>query len=270
MTSPPPDFIALPFTGDWDGVPAITRFFVLASDEEPSFETDVRLAWSEEGLHFNARLIDSCLKAKIEVDGGPIWHDPAFEMFLDPDCKGVDYYEWEINGNGTVWGLQMDRPYVANGTPVCTLNDLVPDYEVWVEGTLGEATEFWQIEGMVPWRNIGGKPERLRANFCRVHHGAEGDIEWQSSAPLPVVDYHRPYGWGRVHLLSDLGEIPGAYEDWDTIFAMAEACGMTRNSRGEGLDIPEDAVRTSEGWVLTRGNLSLDQDGRWNGLGRIS
>ncbi|MCB0826124.1 MAG: carbohydrate-binding family 9-like protein [Armatimonadetes bacterium] len=266
MTSPPPDFITLPFTGDWDDVPAITQFFVLASDAEPSFETDVRLAWSEEGLHFNARLTDPCVTAKIEEDGGPIWQDPAFELFLDPGCMGVEYFEWEINANGAVWGLQMDKPYVAGGSPIRTLNDLVPEYEVWVEGILGEETEFWQVEGVVPWRNIGGKPGSLRANFCRVHHPAAGEIEWQSSAPIPVVDYHRPYAWGRVHLVSDVSEVPNGYPEWESDLAMAEACGMTRNSRSEGLVVPLDAEVTADGWVLKRGNLSLNQDGRWDVL----
>ncbi|MEZ5162612.1 MAG: carbohydrate-binding family 9-like protein [Fimbriimonadaceae bacterium] len=163
MTSPPPDFIALPFTGDWDDIPAITQFFVLASDAKPSFETDVRLAWSEEGLHFNARLTDPCVTAKIEEDGGPIWQDPAFELFLDPGCKGVEYFEWEINANGAVGS--------TDGQAVCGrwLADSHSErpgteYEVWVEGILGEATESgrwkgWCLGGILvgsrtPWQPL--------------------------------------------------------------------------------------------------------------------
>lgn len=158
--------------------------------------------------------------------------DNDFEIFLDPDGRGCDYFEFEINALGASWQLSLDRPYSEGGVPKDPhiLPGLVS--AVHVDGSVNDPTDVnqgWSVTVGIPFselKQFGAKdpPEkgdRWRVNFSRVQWTYEvvdgkyvrvppigtqlpqGRDEWHPEhnfvwAPTGVVDIHMPNMWGVV------------------------------------------------------------------------
>ena len=189
---------------------------------EPSWATHAQIAWDDRYLYVAAALEEPHLWATLEERDAIIYHDHDFEVFLDPDGDGLEYFEIEINALGTIFDLVLDRPYSEGGRA-----DIGWDVEglqsaVHLTGTLNDATDIdggWTVELAIPWRALGGtRPspgDVWRINFSRVQwplrHTPEGryvrDVEpsfeihhednWVWS-PQGAIDMHIPQRWGHV------------------------------------------------------------------------
>ncbi|MEZ5312421.1 MAG: carbohydrate-binding family 9-like protein [Thermoanaerobaculia bacterium] len=71
----------------------------------------------ERALYVLAELEEPHLYATLTEHDAVIFHDPDFEIFLDPEGDRRNYFEPEVNALGTTWDLRLDRPYHESGKP---------------------------------------------------------------------------------------------------------------------------------------------------------
>jgi hypothetical protein len=169
-----------------------------------------------------------------------MFEDNDFEVFIDPDCDGLNYYEFEINALGTIWELSLPKPYGEGGVPVLGCNLPGLKKAVHVKGTINDSNdldEAWSVEVAFPWRELckynKNRPssptpgDLWKVNFSRVQwpheiidgryvrippHGtpiAESlnpeeqdhpENNWVWS-PQGAVNMHLPARWGEVEFV---------------------------------------------------------------------
>ena len=169
-----------------------------------------------------------------------MFEDNDFEIFIDPDSDGLNYYEFEINALGSIWELSLPKPYGDGGVPRlgCNIDGLKS--AVHVDGTLNDPTSEdrgWSVVVAIPWSGLAAyHKERMspptpgdvwRMNFSRVQwrhrivdgryvrippHGtpiAESlnpeeqehpEDNWVWS-PQGAVNMHLPLRWGEVEFV---------------------------------------------------------------------
>lgn len=176
----------------WDALPWSEPFVDItgAGDLAPRFATRVRLGRDDDYLYIQAELEEPHVWATIETDNEVMFMDNNFEVFIDPDRDGCNYYELEINALGSLWELSLPRPYADGGVPVsgCNIDGL--KRRIRIDGTLNDPADEdrgWVVEVGIPWSGLaryhasGGCPpiagDRWRMNFSRVEwrHRVVGD-----------------------------------------------------------------------------------------------
>ena len=100
-----------------------------------------------------------------------MFEDNDFEIFIDPDGDGLNYYEFEINALGSIWELSLPKPYGEGGVPRlgCNIDGLTS--AVKVRGTINDprdVDEGWSVTAAIPW---AGLAEYHRENACPPHAG---------------------------------------------------------------------------------------------------
>jgi hypothetical protein len=158
-----------------------------------------------------------------------IFHDPDFEVFIDPNGDTLEYYEFEINALGTYWDLFLPKPYRTGGKAQNSWEIPGLKSAVRVDGTLNDSRDVdrgWSVELAFPWNVLGEFAHRpapphdgdqWRVNFSRVEWpieiaggayrkpaGARED-NWVWS-PQGVIDMHRPEMWGYVRFAQGKGQ----------------------------------------------------------------
>jgi hypothetical protein len=211
----------------WRRAPLTESFVDIRGPDHPAprWSTHAQLAWDDRYLYVGASLEEPHLWATLTERDAIVYHDHDFEVFLDPDGDGLEYFEIEINALGTILDLYLDRPYTSGGQA-----DLAWDVDglrsaVHLAGTLNDATDVdrgWTVELAIPWAALGvSRPspgEVWRVNFSRVQwplrttpegaylRDAEPSFEvhhednWVWS-PQGTIDMHIPKRWGRVRFV---------------------------------------------------------------------
>ncbi len=184
----------------------------------------VRMLWDDAYLYILADMDEPHLRATKTEHDSIIYHDPDFEVFIDPDGDGLNYIELEINALNTTWDLFITRPYRFNDPNILhdwEINGL--KHAVHLRGTLNDALdedEGWSVELAIPWSSItshaklprtSSAPQHgssMRMNFSRVNwqvtptsNGYEKISAPESNhvwAPTGKVNIHLPEHWGRV------------------------------------------------------------------------
>ena len=220
----------LPWTGDFVDITGL-------DEHKPWFRTNVKMGWDMDYLYIGAEMEEPHVWATVTERNAQIFQDNDFEIFIDPDGDGLDYYEFEINALGTIWELSLPKPYGEGGTPVlgCNINGLIS--AVNINGTLNNPSDEdlgWSVTVAMPWTGLveyhkdGAVPPTVgdvwRMNFSRVHwdhavvkgnyvrvppHGSVAaeslnpdeqqhpEHNWVWS-PQGVVNMHIPGKWGQV------------------------------------------------------------------------
>lgn len=191
---------------------------------KPRFRTRAKMLWDDEYLYIAAELEEPHLWATYTRHDSVIFHEPDFEVFLDPDGDTLHYFEFEMNVLNTGWDLYLDKPYkkqgkADNGWEISGLKTAVH-----VRGTINDPTDRdqgWTLEIAFPWSafNRGPRPALMpqpgdtwRMNFSRVEWlvdvregryvkvpGKKED-NWVWS-PQGLIDMHVPGMWGFVTFL---------------------------------------------------------------------
>ncbi|MBL9200468.1 MAG: carbohydrate-binding family 9-like protein [Opitutaceae bacterium] len=211
----------------WAAAPWTADFVDIEGDAKarPRFRTRAKLLWDDTHLYIAAELEEPHLWAKLTQHDAVIFHDPDFEVFVDPEGDTHHYFEFELNALNTGWDLFLPKPYMDGGK---ARNDWeIPGLKsaVHLRGTLNDPRDTdtgWTLEIAFPWAAFvppGGTPTTprrapeneavWRMNFSRVQwhvSTASGGYEklpgkpednWVWS-PQGVIDMHRPEMWGRV------------------------------------------------------------------------
>lgn len=223
----------------WDNIPMSAAFVDITGDPElaPRFETRVQMAWDDDYFYFRASLEEPHVWGTITEKNAVMFEDNDFEIFIDPDGDGLNYYEFEINALSSIWELSLPKPYGDGGKPRlgCNIDGLVS--VVRIDGTLNDSSDTdrgWSVEVAIPWSGLreyhaeGRSPPQTgdvwRINFSRVQwqheivdgryvrippHGtplAESlnpeeqqhpEDNWVWS-PQGQVNMHLPLRWGEV------------------------------------------------------------------------
>lgn len=205
----------------WNAAPWSDAFVDIEGDQQPKprFRTRVKMLWDDEALYIAAELEEPHVWATLKEHDAVIFHDPDFEVFLDPDGDNHLYGELELNALNTTWDLLLTKPYKDGGKAVNAWEITSLKSAVKVNGTLNDPRDTdtgWTAEIRWPWKGlkelsgVAMPPkdgQQWRINFSRV----EWDIDivdgkyrkmrgkpehnWVWS-PQGVIDMHRPERWG--------------------------------------------------------------------------
>jgi hypothetical protein len=228
-----PGWEALPWTGD---------FVDITGDDSlrPRFRTRVKMGWDEEYFYVGAEMEEPHVWGTITEKNAVMFEDNDFEIFMDPDCDGLNYYEFEINALGSIWELSLPKPYGEGGVPVLGCNIPGLKSQVAVKGTLNDPSdedEGWSVVVAIPWSGLakyhrdGQVPPMAgdvwKVNFSRVqwrHEVVDGEYvripphgtplaeslnpeeqehpedNWVWS-PQGAVNMHFPLRWGEVEFV---------------------------------------------------------------------
>ncbi len=186
---------------------------------KPRFRTRVKMAWDDAALYLAAEMEEPHVWATLDKHDSVIFHDPDFEVFLDPDGDNHLYGELELNAKNTTWDLLLSKPYKDGGRALNGWEIIGLKTAVKVQGTLNDPSDKdtgWTVEIAWPWDGLkelsksAAPPkdgDRWRINFSRV----EWDITIENGkyvkvpkkpeynwvwSPQGVIDMHRPERWG--------------------------------------------------------------------------
>ncbi len=207
----------------WRDAPWTDLFVDIEGDAKPKprFDTRAKMSWDNEYFYVGAELREPHVWATLTDHDSVIFHDPDFEVFIDPNGDSLEYYEFEINARGTSWDLFLPKPYKQGGKAQNSWEIPGLKSAVRVDGTLNDPRDVdrgWFVELAFPWKALGefahvpAPPhdgDQWRVNFSRVEWpidiigpvyrkpaGAKED-NWVWS-PHGVIDMHRPETWGVV------------------------------------------------------------------------
>lgn len=207
----------------WVTAPWTDDFVDIEGDAKPKphFRTRAKMLWDDTYFYVAAVLEEPHVWGTLTAHDSVIFHDPDFEVFIDPNGDSHEYYEFEMNALNTGWDLFLPKPY-KNGGPA--MNEWeIPGLKtaVHVRGTLNDPSdvdEGWSVEIAIPWKVLGEHAHRpappepgdqWRVGFSRVQWQIDikdggytkipgkPENNWVWS-PQGVVDMHRPERWGYV------------------------------------------------------------------------
>lgn len=223
----------------WNGLPWSDDFVDItgADDLKPRFRTAVKMGWDDDYFYVGAELEEPHVWGTLTEKNSIIFEDNDFEVFIDPDGDGLNYYEFEINALGTIWELSLPKPYGEGGVPILGCNLPGLRSAVKVRGSINDPSDIdqgWSVEIAFPWPELakyhrsGSSPPKpgdlWKINFSRVQwphtiidgryqgvppHGtpiAESlnpeeqdhpECNWVWS-PQGAVNMHLPLRWGEV------------------------------------------------------------------------
>jgi hypothetical protein len=207
----------------WVQAPYTPFFIDIEGDRKPKprFATRAKMAWDDQYFYIAAELEEPHLWAVYREHDTVIFHQHDFEVFLDPDGDGLNYFEFEMNVLNTTWDLFLSKPYkdggkADNGWEIPGLKTAVH-----ATGTINDPRDTdkgWTLEIAFPWSafNRGPRPARKpapgdtwRVNFSRVEWQLRNDGKryekiqatpednWVWS-PQGVINMHVPEHWGYV------------------------------------------------------------------------
>lgn len=194
----------------------------------PSLKTNVKMLWDDKYFYVFAKMEEPHIWGKLTERDAVLYHDDDFEVFIDPNGDGHNYYEFEINALNTIWDLFLLWPY-RNQNPPNYLNYWNVDgvqHAVHIQGSLNDSSdedEYWTVEIAIPWSALremapNAKPpksnDQWRINFSRVDWTMEhlsGDYEKVKDnkgknlpennwvwTPQGAIAMHMPERWGYV------------------------------------------------------------------------
>lgn len=177
---------------------------------KPVYETSAKMLWDDNYFYVSGTLQEKDIKAKLTQRDTIIYHDNDFEVFLDPDGDGQNYFEIETNARGVVFDLMLDKPYRSGGNFMVQWNCPGLKLAVHRNGSLNKSSDTdrqWTVEMAIPHKALTvnfSNPLKAgnywRVNFSRVQWLKPGQREenwvWM---PTGKVDMHMPDRWGFVY-----------------------------------------------------------------------
>jgi len=85
-------------------------------DPQPWYQTRAKIRWDDTFMYFGAYFEETEVWAFMTEHDSMVYLDNAFGVFFDPSGSHHYYKEYQINALLTDWDLELDRPYLDNGT----------------------------------------------------------------------------------------------------------------------------------------------------------
>ncbi len=212
----------------------------------PTYRTRAKMLWDNNYFYFAAAIEEPHLWATLTERDAVMYKNDDFEIFIDPDADGQNYYEFEMNANNAIWDLLMLYPYRVDKQPNYTNNWDIKGIKTGVQlyGTLNDPTDqdsMWTVEIAMPWSALKElapdtrKPEdgeQWRVNFSRVDWHmdiVDGQYQKQTDpatgeeqkwpeenwvwSPSGRVDMHQTETWGYVQFAeANIGTSPVEFQ----------------------------------------------------------
>jgi len=193
----------------------------------PPLQTRMKMLWDEQYLYIATTMEEPNLWATLSNRDDIIYKDNDFEVFIDPDGDGLNYYELEINALGTVFDLLMKKPYKQGGKAMISWDFEGLLIAVKLDGTLNnpqDTDQSWTVEMAIPWtafsednKNAPKAGDSWRINFSRVQWELEienntyikrkkksgkplAEHNWVWS-PQGQINMHIPERWGFIEFI---------------------------------------------------------------------
>jgi len=209
----------------WQQVPWTDDFRDIEGDLKPNppLRTKVKMLWDDSCLYIAAQIYDPAVWATLKHHDDIIYHDNDFEVFIDPNKTGHQYFEIECNALNTIFDLFLNKPYRNNGNAMIGWNAEGLKSAVKIQGTLNDPSDTdqgWTLEMVVPFKSISlGDNVQIphdgtlwRINFSRVEwdtrvvDGKYIKLKDSTGRNLPehnwvwspqgVINMHFPERWG--------------------------------------------------------------------------
>lgn len=195
----------------------------------PRFKTTAMILWDDDFLYVGATMEEPDVWAYIRERDEVIYFDNDFEIFIDPDNDGKNYFEMEFNAIANIFDLIIEHAYRSPDSCFVTFGWDAPGLKVAtnVYGTLNnnrDTDKGWTIEVAIPrkainheFTNILKEGNILSIGFSRVEWQTEklkdGNYKVKTDKngkKLPEdnwtwgatgrVAMHMPERWGKVYL----------------------------------------------------------------------
>lgn len=229
---------------DWQKARPTEEFADISGEgfPTPRFKTTAKMMWDDEYLYVGAEMEEPNVWGDIVTHDEVIYYNPDFEVFIDPDDDGQNYFEIEANPLATVFDLTIQKPYRALTRAFVTFSWDTPGLKLdtHVYGTLNDARDKdkgWTIEMAIPRKAIAAEFDNylkagnyMRIGFSRVEWQTEVDAQGKTTRKkgadgkyLPednwtwpstgMIAMHMPERWGYVYLSdSKVGESAAKFE----------------------------------------------------------
>jgi hypothetical protein len=208
----------------WRGAPWTPNFASILgpSGPRPAHRTRCKMLYDEQYLYIAAELEEPHLWATDHTT--KLYNENAFEIFLDVNSNGRDYWEIEINPKNIAWILNMPKPYAEGGRPPDDVELAGVRSAVRLDGTLNDPSDTdrsWTIEFAIPWSalvrfskvTLPPRPgDDWRINLARVGHRLETDAgeyrplpdtaEYSTFSAPGEMNMHTPGSFGHLHFAS--------------------------------------------------------------------
>ncbi len=236
----------------WSNAPWSESFVDIEGNRKglPPLETKVKMLWDEAYYYFYAELEEPHIWGTLTERDAVMFYDDDFEIFIDPDGDGHNYYEFELNALNTLWELILLRPYRADDRPKVLNNWNIPNIKtaIAINGSLNDPSDkdrSWSVEWAIPWdalEELSGmsippqEGDQWRVNFSRVDWDMniedgkyvkkkdsvtgkplrEHNWVWQ---PTGKINMHMPEEWGFVQFsLQDGSNKESSFKDDKDIY----------------------------------------------------
>jgi hypothetical protein len=193
------------------------------SKPTPTYSTKVKLLWDDTCLYIAAQLQEPNVWAYQTHHDDVVFRDNDFELFINPNNSGHQYYEIEVNPINTIFDLFLGTPYRDLGNAMVNWNAEGLRSAIKVQGTVNDPADTdkgWTVEMAIPFKaislgNRAGRPHDgtwWRINFSRVEWDTnvkDGKYVKQTQpdgspkpehnwvwSPQGVINMHFPERWG--------------------------------------------------------------------------
>lgn len=170
----------------WAEAPTVGEFRDISGEgfPAPKYNTEAKMLWDDNYLYISAVLEEPNVWAYLQKRDEVIYYDPDFEVFIDPDNDGNNYFEIETNALGTIFDLIIQKPYRVKTRAFVTFSWDAPGLKLAtkVNGTLNndkDTDKGWSVEMAIPREAIAAEFDNYleagrywRLGFSRV--------EWQT------------------------------------------------------------------------------------------
>jgi hypothetical protein len=149
----------------------------------PTYNTRVKMLWDNQYLYLYAEIEEPHVWAYYLQHDQIVYHENDFEVFIDPDCDGFNYFEFELNAANTLFDLFLPRPYRNKCTPLLSWDAQGFKSAVWVDGTINNPADVdkgWTIEMAIPFgslKNEGNPPVPADGDTWKIDFSR---VEWQT------------------------------------------------------------------------------------------
>lgn len=195
---------------DWQQAEPTAPFADISGEgfATPLYETRAKMLWDDDYLYVSAQLEEPNIIAKLSQRDTIIYYDNDFEVFIDPDGDGQNYFEIENNARGVIFDLMLDRPYRCGGNFLLQWDCPGLRLAVHCDGTLNQPADKdrgWSVEMAIPrqaltlnFLNPLQAGNWWRINFSRVQWLKKPEENWVWM-PTGKIDMHMPDRWGFLY-----------------------------------------------------------------------